>query len=136
MREAFCALIAAALLVPSGYATAGFADDNTAFSLAISMLRGAVGQHARALRIEADVNGVEIEAQDARNHNHINRWRYGTVTYLGIPVRRLTGPEPVDKLSSCRSRAAGTCDGPCMSAAAASAPRFSPMLKGSLSAPM
>jgi hypothetical protein len=96
MREAFCALIAAVLLLPSGYATAGFADDNTAFSLAISMLRGAVGQHARALRIEADVNGVEIEAQDARNHNHINRWRYGTVIYMGIPVRRLTGPEPVD----------------------------------------
>src|SRR5262249_56564140 len=43
-----------------------------------------------------DDNGGEIEAQDAPNHNHITRWRYGTVTYLGIPVRRLTGPEPVD----------------------------------------
>jgi hypothetical protein len=63
MREAFCALIATAMLVPSGYATAGFADDNTAFSLAISIMRGAAGQHARALLIEADVNGVEIARQ-------------------------------------------------------------------------
>ena len=96
MRKASCALLVAALLLPSSIARAGFADDSTAFSLAISVLRGAVGQHARALRIEADVNGVEIEAQDARNRNHINRWRYGTVTYMGIPLRRLTGPEPVD----------------------------------------
>jgi hypothetical protein len=41
MREACCALIATAMLAPSGYGTAGFADDNTAFSLAISILRGA-----------------------------------------------------------------------------------------------
>jgi hypothetical protein len=80
MREACCALIATAMLAPSGYGTAGFADDNTAFSLAISILRGAGGRHARALRIEADVNGVEIEAQDARHHNHINRCRSSLTT--------------------------------------------------------
>ena len=71
-------------------------DDNTSFNLATSVLRGAIGQPVRALRIEADANGIEIDAQDPHNLNHINHWRYGTVTYMGIPLRRLTGPEPVN----------------------------------------
>jgi hypothetical protein len=95
--KALCALIGAALLASSGSAKAGFIDDNTTFSLAISVLRAAVGEHGRALKIEADGDGIEIEAQDPHNPNHIDRWRYGIVNYLGmIPLRRLTGPEPVD----------------------------------------
>ena len=95
--KALCALIGAALLASSGSAKAGFIDDTTTFSLAISVLRAAVGEHGRALKIEADGDGVEIEAQDPHNPNHIDRWRYGIVNYLGmIPLRRLTGPEPVD----------------------------------------
>jgi hypothetical protein len=96
--NAVCALIAgAALFASADRAKAGFIDDNTAFSLAISVLRSAIGGHARALRIEGDGDGIEIEAQDPHNPNHIDRWRYGIVNYLGmIPLRHLTGPEPVD----------------------------------------
>ena len=94
--RALYALVVPVLLASSGFVTAGYIDDNTTFSLAISVLRGAVGPHARALRIEADVNGIEIHAQDAHNRSHINGWRYGTVTYMGVPLRRLTGLEPID----------------------------------------
>ncbi len=96
--KALCALtVGAALLASGGSAKAGFIDDNATFSLAISVLRAAIGEHGRALRIEADGDGIEIEAQDPHNPNHIDRWRYGIVNYLGmIPLRHLTGPEPVD----------------------------------------
>lgn len=95
--KAFCALIGAALLASAGSARASFIDDGATFSLAISALRGAIGDHARVLRIEGDGNGIEIEAQDPHNPDHIDRWRYGIVNYLGmIPLRRLSGPEPVD----------------------------------------
>src|SRR5215469_17178721 len=94
--RALYALVVPMLLASSGFVTAGYIDDNTTFSLAISVLRGAVGPHARALRMEADVNGIEIHAQDPHNRNHINGCRYGTVTYMGVPLRRLTGPEPID----------------------------------------
>ncbi|MGB7886301.1 MAG: hypothetical protein WBL55_07720 [Xanthobacteraceae bacterium] len=95
--RALCALIGAILLASGGGAEAGFIDDSSNFSLAISMLRGAVGTHARVLKIEGDANGIEIEAQDPKNPGHIDRLRYGIVNYLGmIPLRHLTGPEPVD----------------------------------------
>ncbi|MGB8743088.1 MAG: hypothetical protein WCD52_23435 [Xanthobacteraceae bacterium] len=91
--RALCALIGAILLASGGGAEAGFIDDSSNFSLAISMLRGAVGTHARVLKIEGDANGIEIEAQDPKNPGHIDRWRYGIVNYLGmIPLRHLTGP--------------------------------------------
>jgi hypothetical protein len=91
------ALVGAALLASSGSAKAGFIDDNATFSLAISVLRAAIGEHPRVLNIEADGNGIEIQMQDPHNRSHIDRWRYGIVNYLGmIPLRRLTGPEPVD----------------------------------------
>ena len=95
MRKSLWAVIIV-LLLSGAVARAGFVDDNATFSLAISALRGAVGQHARALRIAADGNGIEIEAQDPHNPNHINRFRYGIITYMGVPLRRLTGPEPVN----------------------------------------
>ena len=97
MSKALCAVIIPLLLLSSSAARTGFVDDNAMFSLAISALRGAVGQHARALRIAADGNGVEIEAQESHNRNHINHFRYGIVTYMGVPLRRLTGPEPVNR---------------------------------------
>jgi hypothetical protein len=96
--KTLCALtVGAALFASGGGAQAGFIDDNATFSLAISVLRGAIGDHGRVLRIEADGNGIEIEAQDPHNPNHIDRWRYGIVNYLGmIPLKHLIGPEPVD----------------------------------------
>jgi len=95
--KAFYALIGAILLASGGSAKASFLDDTTTFSLAISVLRGAIGEHGRVLRIEGDPNGIEIQAQDPHNAHHIDRWRYGIVNYLGmIPLRHLTGPEPVD----------------------------------------
>lgn len=96
MRKALWAAIIASALLSSGVARAGFVDDNATFSLAISALRGAIGQHARALRIAGDSNGIEIDAQDPHNPNHINRFRYGIVTYMGVPLRRLSGPDPVN----------------------------------------
>src|SRR6516164_2057956 len=59
---ALYALVVPVLLASSGFVTTGYIDDNTTFSLAISVSRGAVGPHARALRMEADVNGIEIHA--------------------------------------------------------------------------
>jgi hypothetical protein len=54
-------------------------------------------RHARVLRIEADPEGVEIEAQDPHNHSHIDRWRYGILTYFNLlSINRLSGPEAVD----------------------------------------
>ena len=95
--KALCALIGAILLASGTSASASFIDDGATFSLAISVLRGAIGEHARVLKIEGDGNGIEIEAQDAHNPHHIDHWRYGIINYLGmIPLRRLTGPEPVD----------------------------------------
>jgi len=95
--RALCALIGAVLLASGGSAEASFIDDSSNFSLAISVLRGAIGAHARVLKIEGDANGIEIEVQDPKNPSHIDRWRYSIVNYLGmIPLRHLTGPEPVD----------------------------------------
>jgi hypothetical protein len=95
--KALCALIGAVLLASGTSARASFIDDGATFSLAISVLRGAIGEHARVLKIEGDGNGIEIEAQDPHNPRHIDHWRYGIINYLGmIPLRRLTGPEPVD----------------------------------------
>lgn len=91
------ALAGVALVAACGSAAASFLDDNSQFSLALAVLRSAVGAHARVLNIVADADGVAIEAQDPRHHDHIDRWRYGQDTVLhAIPVKRLTGPQPVD----------------------------------------
>src|SRR5262249_9813199 len=52
--------------------------------------------HPRVLKIEVEADGVAVEAQDPRNRNHVDRWRYGTVTYLRIfSAKRLSGPQAV-----------------------------------------
>jgi hypothetical protein len=91
-------LVVMALLFAAGSgAQASFLDDNAAFSAAISALRAAIGDHPRVLRIEVDAAGVVIDVQDLHNRKHVDRWRYGTVNLLQvIPVKRLTGPLPVD----------------------------------------
>jgi hypothetical protein len=95
--KALYALIGVVLLASGGRAQASFVDDGTTFGTAIAALRSAVGDHARVLRIEGDGNGIEIQVQDPHNPHHIDGWRYGIVNYLGmIPLRRLTGPEPVE----------------------------------------
>ncbi|HZP79749.1 MAG TPA: hypothetical protein VFB45_26685 [Pseudolabrys sp.] len=92
------ALIALCLLtLHSGSARAHFLDDPDTFNLGVSVLRGALGAHPRVLRIEAARDGISIEAQDPANRSHIDRWRYGTVTYFGVlSMKRLTGPQAVN----------------------------------------
>jgi hypothetical protein len=91
------ALVAIALLAACGRAQAGMLDDGAALGSALTALRGAIGDHPRVLRIEIDAVGVTVEAQDPRNRNHVDRWRYGSVRLLGlVPVTRLSGPDPVD----------------------------------------
>lgn len=91
------AIMAIAVLATSGSAEANYLDDNSAFSHAIATLRSALGDHPRVLKIEIDADAVAIEAQDPRNRDHVNRWRYGTVKYLRlVPVKQLTGPRAVD----------------------------------------
>ena len=98
LQRALLTLLAATLLSATpGRAEANYLDDITAFNKAISQLRSAIGDHARVLQITADPEGVEIEAQDPQNHNHIDRWRYGIVTYLQLlSFNQLSGPDPVE----------------------------------------
>ena len=90
-------LVGVALLAACGRAQASFLDDSATFGAAIAALRPAIGDHPRVLKIEVDADGVMIDAQDPHNRNHVDRWRYGIVNLLQmIPVKRLTGPRPVD----------------------------------------
>jgi len=90
------ALVGGILLVASTPAKASFLDNDADFSFALSLLRPAIGEHARVLRVDVDAQGVVIEAQDPRNRSHVDRWRYGFVTYLGVlPIRRQSGPDAV-----------------------------------------
>lgn len=91
------ALIASTLLGAAGGAAAGYLDDGGAeLGVAISVLRGALGDHPRVLKIEIDADGIAIEAQDPKNRNHVDRWRYGTVNLQVFSFNRLSGPQPVD----------------------------------------
>ena len=91
-------LIAVALFAACGPAEAGYLDDGgTELGAAITVLRAALGDHPRVLKIEIEGDAVAIEAQDPGNRGHVDRWRYGTVTLLRVlPLKRLTGPEAVD----------------------------------------
>jgi hypothetical protein len=95
--RALAVLAGAALAAACGGAQASFLDNQNDLNFAVSVLRSAIGQHPRVLKIEVDADVVAIEAQDAHNRNHVDRWQYGKINYLGIiPVRRLAGPEAVD----------------------------------------
>jgi hypothetical protein len=84
-------------LAVSGSARASFVDDAAEFDRAVSILRAAIGGHARVLKVEVEPSGVTIEAQDPRNRSHVDRWRYGVVTFLRIiPLKRLSGPQAVE----------------------------------------
>src|SRR5581483_3734407 len=91
-------LIAAAIVLSApGDAAAGFTDSESDLTFAISALRSGLGNHPRVLNIEIDRDAVTTEAQDPHNAHHIDQWRYGTVTYLGVlPLKRLSGPAAVD----------------------------------------
>src|SRR5262249_52637475 len=66
-------------------------------TFAIAALRSGLGAHPRVLKIEINRDSVTIEAQDPHNTRHIDQWRYGVVTYLGVlPLKRLSGPTAVD----------------------------------------
>src|SRR5215472_13730185 len=90
-------LTAIALFAACDHARAGMLDDDGGLGTAITALRGAIGDHPRVLKIEIEPDGVAIEVQDPNNRSHVDRWRYGTVTLMGmIPLTRLSGPQPVD----------------------------------------
>ena len=92
-----CALLALTLLAPGTRAEASFLDDAAELGTAITALRAAIGGHPRVLKIELRPDGVVIEAQDANNRNHVDRWRYGAVSLLGLmSLKRLSGPQAVD----------------------------------------
>ena len=65
-------------------------------SRAIPALRSAIGNHPRVLKIEVDPNVVTIEAQDPNNLKHVNRWLCVDRILGFMPIRWVTGPEPVD----------------------------------------
>jgi len=95
--QAFLILGAVTLIFAGSSAQANFLDDSSEFATAISALRAALGDHPRILKIEVEADGVVIEAQDPRNRKHVDRWRYGTVTYLKVfSAKRLSGPQAVD----------------------------------------
>ena len=77
-------------------ADASFPDNDTELSQAIPALRSAIGNRPRVLKIEVDPNVVTIEAQDPNNLKHVNRWRCVDRVLGFIPIRWVTGPEPVD----------------------------------------
>jgi hypothetical protein len=77
-------------------ADASFLDNDTELSQAIPALRSAIGIHPRVLKIEVDPNVVTIEAQDPNNLKHVNRWLCVDRILGFIPIRWVTGPEPVD----------------------------------------
>ena len=98
LQRALLTLLAATLLSATpGRAEANYLDDITAFNKAISQLRSAIGDHARVLQITADPEGVEVEAQDPHNLSHIDRWRYGVVTYFHLlSTNQRSGPDAVE----------------------------------------
>lgn len=98
LQRVLLTLLTASLLSTApGRAEANYLDDDTAFNKALSELRSAIGDHARVLQITADPEGVEIEAQDPQNHNHIDHWRYGVVTYFHLlSTNQLSGPDAVE----------------------------------------
>jgi hypothetical protein len=89
-------LVGVTLMVACVSAEASFVDDGTELGRAIPELRSAIGNHPRVLKIEVDPNVVTIEAQDPRNPKHVNRWRCVDRVLGFIPMRWVTGPEPVD----------------------------------------
>ena len=94
---AFLLLGALTSLVAASGAQASFIDDPAELGAAITALHTAIGDHPRVLKIEVEADGVVIEAQDPRDRRHVNRWRYGSVTYLKVySAKRLSGPQAVD----------------------------------------
>jgi hypothetical protein len=95
--QAFLVLGALTLILAGSSAEANFVDDSSEFGAAMTALRAAIGDHPRVLKVEAEADGVAIDVQDPRNRRHVDRWRYGTVTYLKVfSTRRLSGPQAVD----------------------------------------
>ena len=98
LADARLLLIGVAIVLTAPHeAAAGFTDSQSDITFAISALRSGLGNHPRVLQIEIDRDAVTIQAQDPHNARHIDQWRYGVTTYLGIlPLKRLGGPIPVD----------------------------------------
>ncbi len=91
-----CALAAMALLAGCGDANTNFVTTEADLQTAISELRSAIGARPRVLKIEVDADVVAIEAQDPKNPNHVDRWRYVNFVFGPVSTQRLMGPDPVE----------------------------------------
>lgn len=91
-----CALAAMALLAACGDSHTNFLTNEADLQTAISQLRSAIGARPRVLKIEVEANVVAIEAQDPKNPNHVDRWRYVNFVFGPVSTQRLMGPDPVE----------------------------------------
>jgi hypothetical protein len=91
----FLLLVGLHLLWAPSSAAAGFLDEPD-FREAIAELRAAIGEHPRALKIEVNAKSVQIEAQDLRNRQHVDLWRYETLKFGIFSMRRVAGPQAVE----------------------------------------
>ena len=91
-----CALAAMALLAACGDSHTNFLTNEADLQTAISQLRSAIGARPRVLKIEVEADVVAIEAQDPKNPNHVDRWRYVNFVFGPVSTQRLMGPDPVE----------------------------------------
>ena len=91
-----CALAAMALLAACGDSHTNFLTNEADLQTAISQLRSAIGARPRVLKIGVEVDVVAIEAQDPKNPNHVDRWRYVNFVFGPVSTQRLMGPDPVE----------------------------------------
>jgi hypothetical protein len=84
-----------ALLVSTSMSRASFVDNEADLLSALTELRGAIGDHARVLKVDIDARTVAIEAQDPANRQHVDRWEYKTIKFGPLQTGRLAGPQPV-----------------------------------------
>ena len=70
-------------------------DDDLGFRLALAQLKSAVGEHARALKIEIESDRIAMSIQDPADRRHVNEWRITRLSVYQFIWDRLSGPSPV-----------------------------------------
>ena len=89
-------MFASVCLTAAGAAAAtDFVTDSAARTEALDALRAAIGPHPRALAVKIAPAEVAIEAQDPRNPNHIDRWRFVARKVGPFTLTSTLGPEPM-----------------------------------------
>jgi hypothetical protein len=84
------------LLAGCSDARTTFLDSEAERNEALATLRGSIGDHPRVLRVEIEPREVAIEAQDPRNPQHVDRWRYVKSVVKWFAFSRAAGPESVE----------------------------------------